>query len=111
MVWDHTSLTVARAKFLIGTMKSTLTIELYGDKHVLETEDGETILDTALRNNLDAPYACMSGTCNSCQARIVTGSVEMEGAEALTDDEIAQGEILTCCSRPSSEAVHIKYPE
>ena len=92
-------------------MKSTLTIEIYGDKHVIDTEDGETILDAALRHNVDAPYACMSGTCNSCQAKVIEGTVEMEGAEALTDDEIASGEILTCCARPTSEVLRIKYPE
>ena len=90
---------------------STLIIELYGEKHELEAEDGETILDTALRNNIDAPYACMSGTCNSCQAKTLEGTAEMEGAEALTDDEIDEGEILTCCARPTSEVLHIKYPE
>lgn len=90
---------------------STLIIELYGEKHDLEAEDGETILDTALRNNIDAPYACMSGTCNSCQAKTLEGSAEMEGAEALTEDEIDEGEILTCCARPTSEVLRIRYPE
>lgn len=90
---------------------ATIIIELYGEKHELEAEDGETILDTALRNNIDAPYACMSGTCNSCQAKTLEGSAEMEGAEALTDDEIDDGEILTCCARPTSEILHIRYPE
>lgn len=92
-------------------MKSTLTIELYGEKHVLETQENETILDTALRNNIDAPYACMSGTCNSCQATTIKGTVSLENADALSDDEIAAGEILTCCAKPTSEFVHIKYPE
>lgn len=92
-------------------MKSQITIELYGDKHVIESEDGETILDTALRNNIDAPYACMSGTCNSCQAKTIEGTVEMDGAEALTDDEIAEGEVLTCCARPTSAVLRIRYPE
>lgn len=92
-------------------MKSTLTIELYGEKHVLEMEDGETILDTALRHNLDAPYACMSGTCNSCQAHKLEGSVEMPDAEALTEDEITSGEVLTCCARATSGTLHIKYPD
>jgi ferredoxin len=90
---------------------ATITYELYGEKHELEAEDGETILDTALRNNIDAPYACMSGTCNSCQAKVLEGSAEMEGAEALTEDEIDDGEILTCCARPTSEVLHIRYPE
>lgn len=90
---------------------ATIIYELYGEKHELEAEDGETILDTALRNNIDAPYACMSGTCNSCQAKVLEGSAEMEGAEALTEDEIDDGEILTCCARPTSEVVHLRYPE
>lgn len=88
-----------------------LIIELYGDRHELESEEGETVLDTALRHNVDAPYACMSGTCNSCQAHIEEGTAEMEGAEALTDDEIAEGEILTCCAKPTSEVLTLKYPE
>jgi ferredoxin len=92
-------------------MKSQITFELYGEKYVLESEDGETILDTALRNNIDAPYACMSGTCNSCQAKTLEGSAVMEGAEALSDDEIAEGEILTCCARPTSDVLRIRYPE
>jgi ferredoxin len=108
---NFTSLTDELAKFLIARMKSTLTIELYGETHVLESEDGETILDTALRNNLDAPYACMSGTCNSCQAKKTEGTVEMNEADALTDDEIASGEVLTCCARPTSPTIHIVYPD
>lgn len=92
-------------------MKSTITIELYGEKHTLDCEADETILDSALRHNVDAPYACMSGTCNSCQAHIITGSVDMENADALTDDEIASGEILTCCAKPASAELRIKYPE
>lgn len=98
-------------EFNSRTMKSTLTLELYGEKYVLESEDGETILDTALRNNIDAPYACMSGTCNSCQAKLLEGQVEMPDAEALSEDEIADGEILTCCARPTTPIIQIKYPE
>jgi ring-1,2-phenylacetyl-CoA epoxidase subunit PaaE len=90
---------------------ATIIIELYGEKHELEAEDDETVLDTALRHNVDAPYACMSGTCNSCQAKVLEGTAEMEGAEALTDDEIDDGEILTCCAKPTSEVLHIRYPE
>ncbi len=92
-------------------MAKELTIELYGDVFDIDIEDDETILDAALRNNIDAPYACMSGTCNSCQATVVEGEVKMENAEALTDDEIEAGEILTCCSHPSTDHVHIKYPD
>ncbi len=88
-----------------------VTIELYGDVFEFEIEDDESILDAALRNDIDAPYACMSGTCNSCQATVVEGNVEMEDAEALTDDEIESGEILTCCARPTTEKIKVRYPD
>ena len=92
-------------------MGKSVTIELYGDVFTYEVEDDETILDGALRNGIDAPYACMSGTCNSCQASVVEGSVEMEDADALTDEEIEQGEILTCCAKPTTDILKVKYPD
>ena len=90
-------------------MGKQVTVELYGDVQTFEIEEDESILDGALRNNIDAPYACMSGTCNSCQATVLEGEVTMEDAEALTEDEIESGEILTCCAKPSTDAIKVKY--
>ena len=92
-------------------MAKRVTIELYGDLFDLEIEDDESILDAALRNNIDAPYACMSGTCHSCQATVLEGEVVMEDAEALSEDEINEGQILTCCSRPKTHILKVKYPD
>ena len=92
-------------------MAKQMTMNLYGEIHELTMEEDETILDAALRNGIDAPYACMSGTCNSCQASVIEGEVQMEDADALTDDEIASGEVLTCCAKPTSEKIVVKYPE
>ncbi len=92
-------------------MGTKVTLEMYGEVFNFEMEDDESILDAALRNDIDAPYACMSGTCNSCQATVIEGDVKMEDADALTDDEIASGEILTCCSFPTSDTLKIKYPD
>jgi len=88
-----------------------VTLELYGDVHTFDIEDDESILDAALRNGIDAPYACMSGTCNSCQATVLEGEVKMEDADALTDDEIEAGEVLTCCTFPTTEKLKVKYPD
>jgi ring-1,2-phenylacetyl-CoA epoxidase subunit PaaE len=88
-----------------------VTIELYGDSFTFAVEDDESILDAALRNDIDAPYACMSGTCNSCQAKVVEGEVRMEDADALTEDEIESGEVLTCCTFLVSDKVKVVYPD
>ena len=92
-------------------MGKQITLNLYGEVHNLEMEEDETILDAALRNGVDAPYACMSGTCNSSQASVLEGEVHMEDADALTEDEIASGEILTCCAKAKTDKISIKYPE
>lgn len=89
---------------------SLITIDLDGVKTKIECHEGETILDAALRNNLNVPYACLSGTCNSCQAHLDAGQVKMECQDALTDEEVAQGEILTCQAKPLTSEVKITYP-
>ena len=89
----------------------SVTLTLYGETHVIDVEAEESVLDAALRGGIDAPYACMSGTCNSCQAKVLEGTVKMEDADALTDDEIEAGEILTCCAFPTSDKLVIEYPE
>ena len=91
-------------------MERKVKMNLEGEIHTVDIQQDETILDAALRNGIDAPYACMSGTCHSCQAHLVSGEVQMEEAESLTEEEIAEGEILTCCSKVQTSFVEIKYP-
>lgn len=92
-------------------MGKEVTIELYGDVHTFNIEDDESVLDGALRNDIDAPYACMSGTCNSCQAKVVEGDVRMEDPDALTEEEIQSGEVLTCVTYPTSDKLKLRYPD
>jgi hypothetical protein len=42
-------------------------------------------------------------------ARIVEGSARMLNNEALTDDEVAEGWVLTCQSLPTSPSVRVVY--
>lgn len=86
-----------------------INLQLYGESYDITIANDETILDAALRQGIDAPYACMSGTCNSCQATVLEGKAEMHDAEALSEDEIKQGEILTCCAKPTTDFIKIKY--
>ena len=90
---------------------SKITLEIDGRKQVIDCEADETILEAALRQDIDAPYSCMSGTCNACQATVLSGKVEMDSSEALTEAEVAAGEILTCQSHPTTPEVELKYPD
>jgi len=42
-------------------------------------------------------------------AKLVEGSVKMHVNDVLTDDEVADGWVLTCQSVPTSDSVHVVY--
>ena len=73
------------------------------------THARESILNAALRVRPDVPFACAGGVCGTCRAKLVTGTVEMEENYALEADEIEKGYVLTCQSRPTSDAVSVDY--
>jgi ring-1,2-phenylacetyl-CoA epoxidase subunit PaaE len=95
----------------MSDIKPQLEFRIEGQTFRVEGSRTETLLDTALKNDIDAPYSCMSGTCNSCQAKLLEGTVEMEFCDALTEDEIQSGEILTCQAIPTSDRVIVQWPE
>jgi ferredoxin len=89
--------------------KSDVTITLSGADRTVELAAGETVLESALKNNIDAPYACLGGACGTCKARITTGAVSMEQNFALNTAELEAGFILTCQSHPTTPTVAVDY--
>jgi len=70
---------------------------------------GNTLLQTARIAGLRAPSSCETGSCGTCMARVVAGSARMLNNDALDDDEVADGWVLTCQSLPTSRSVHVIY--
>ncbi len=71
----------------------------------------ENIIDAAQEEDIDAPFSCMSGVCSSCRAKLIEGEVIMEETHSLTEEEIAEGFILACQSRPTTPKVVISFDE
>jgi glycine betaine catabolism B len=55
-----------------------------------------TILDAADEAGVFIDNACRSGTCGSCRVRLISGNVSMDVEDALTEQDKAEGYILTC---------------
>lgn len=90
--------------------KSKITVKLDGISFDFElSQKGEAILDAALKQGADLPYACKGGVCCTCRAKLVEGQVDMEVNYGLEPDEIEQGFILTCQSHPKSEHVVVDF--
>lgn len=86
-------------------------IKIYSETFEFFVEPDETILTAALRENLDPPFSCQIGACASCRAKLVSGKVIMDERDALTDEEIEQGYILTCQSHPINDDVIVDYDD
>lgn len=65
----------------------------------------EVVLDAAVRAGLRLPSSCQQGLCGTCKQTATSGTVEMRHAGGIRPREIAQGSILLCCSRPTSDMV------
>ena len=62
-------------------------------------QDGETVLDAALRNGMTMEHSCRTGRCGSCKSQVRSGSTAARHAEfGLSADERAAGWILSCVS-------------
>lgn len=69
--------------------------------HSFECEEGETILEGALRNSLLLKYGCKHGGCGTCKVKLVEGDVDEPGSSfALTSADRADDIVLACASVP-----------
>ncbi len=88
-----------------GTVSATLD----GRSGSWPTREGESVLETVLRNRSDAPYACKGGVCGTCRARLVSGEVRMDRNFALEPEELDGGYVLACQSHPVTEQVELDF--
>lgn len=86
-------------------MTYEVTVEPTGD--VIEVEEGQTILDAALRQGVWLPFACGHGTCATCKVQVLEGEGDIGNASpfALMDMERDEGKVLACCCTPESDMV------
>lgn len=88
---------------------STVTARLDGRGGSWPVREGESLLETVLRNRPDAPYACKGGVCGTCRAFLVSGEVRMDRNFALESEEMEAGYVLACQSHPVTEQVELDF--
>ncbi|WP_096442846.1 2Fe-2S iron-sulfur cluster-binding protein [Mycobacterium shigaense] len=86
-----------------------VTIYLERKKVEVPLVPGETLLETARRAGLDPPFNCEAGNCGTCMAHLEEGHANMRINDALDDDEVADGYILTCQGVPDTGSITVRY--
>jgi ring-1,2-phenylacetyl-CoA epoxidase subunit PaaE len=91
--------------------QSKVTIQLDGRNFDISIplQSDITILDAAMQQGADVPYACKGGVCCTCKAKLLQGEVNMEVNWGLEHDEVEQGFILTCQAHPITETVVVDF--
>lgn len=74
-----------------------------GARHVVRVNAGQSLLQAALAEGLDVPYACEEGYCGSCAAKCLDGEIVHACNDVFNADELAAGWILTCQAHPRQD--------
>ncbi|MCL2585084.1 MAG: 2Fe-2S iron-sulfur cluster-binding protein [Streptosporangiales bacterium] len=88
---------------------AAVTVTLDGRSTTFTLPAGTPVLDGAQRVRPGMPFACKSGVCGTCRARVTAGTAVMRRNYALEGDETGAGYVLTCQALPSSGELAVDY--
>lgn len=71
----------------------------------------ETLLESARRAGLSPPFSCEAGNCGTCMGKLTEGRATMRVNDALEEDEVDEGYILTCQAVPDTDTICVTYDD
>lgn len=85
-----------------------VTVLYEGSEYKFTVAPHQTILEAALDLDIDLPYSCQAGMCTACMGRCVSGKVQLDEEDGLSESELKAGYILTCVAHPVGRDVVIE---
>ena len=92
-----------------GAIPESIVLILQGKRHQIGYHAGDTVLEAARRANVATPSSCEAGNCATCMALVMEGAVTMRVNDALSPEEVDEGWVLTCQSRPMSSSLTVEF--
>ena len=92
-----------------GNVKATIVFEDKATNIRINTD--LNLLEAALAEDIEVPYSCKGGVCSSCICRITKGSAMMRQNSVLTEDELAEGLILSCQAVSTSPEIELNFDD
>ena len=82
-----------------------ITVEFTQTGKSIGVMPGETLHTAAANLGMHIPKACGMGICGTCKVKKLSGDVEMNHNGGITDEDVAAGYVLSCCSVPKGNVV------
>ncbi|ESW60290.1 MAG: NADH oxidase [Rhodobacter sp. CACIA14H1] len=78
-----------------------------GVTRIIDCDADEKVSDAAFRQKINVPMDCRDGVCGTCKCKAERGDYELGFylEDAMTEEEAAQGMVLTCQMMPKSDCV------
>ncbi|MDO6561944.1 hybrid-cluster NAD(P)-dependent oxidoreductase [Amphritea sp. 1_MG-2023] len=99
---------IAQEEADLLTQEDMLRVEFADKGKSIQVAPGETLHTAAAKLDLLIPKACGMGICGTCKVMVKEGETSMEHNGGITDDDVAAGYVLSCCSVPLTDVV-IEY--
>ena len=77
---------------------------------VYDCNEGESVLEVLLKNDVKAPYSCQQGICHACMIQAVEGEVPEQAQQGLNQQYKDKNYFLACVFRPEQDLV-VAYPK
>lgn len=82
-------------------MRNTITL---ANGKIFQAESEQTLLEAATANGIALEYSCRTGRCGVCKTQVISGVTNIIKNEiSLTDQDVKNGFILTCCRTVASD--------
>ncbi len=88
----------------------SFTVTLSPSGNTFQVEEGETILDAAIRQDIGLPYGCRNGFCGACIATLLSGEIKYPDGEPDKLLDASDDACLPCQAVPASD-VELKVKE
>ena len=85
--------------------EATMTVQFAKAGKTVPTDGRTPILDMAEEADIDIDYGCRSGSCGDCKVKLLSGKVDAETDDGLTEEEIAEGYFLSCVASPKGDCI------
>lgn len=104
--------TASKPKEKLANQSESTLVTLKRDGRLVNidmTSQDDSLLDAALRQGVDLPYACKGGVCATCICKVKSGHVEMATNYSLEADQVEDGYVLSCQAVPTTSEIEIDF--